>query len=80
MDTSISQTGVKQKFKLEGNGIVRTNWEDDEGQTEIYSKREWKKMIEWAYKILVLEGNRSLSRYLMAAVPKIKGIVSRLET
>ena len=46
MDTSTSWIGVKRKFKVEGNRMVRARWEDDEGWTEIHLEREWKEMME----------------------------------
>ena len=61
---------MKQKFKVEGNEIVRARWEDDEGRTEIHLEREWKKMIEQIYEIPAPENIGDLPRRLILAVPK----------
>ncbi len=47
---------------------------------EIYSEREWNETIDWACKIPVLEDNGDLPRRLVVALPKKRGVVSRLET
>ena len=78
-DTNTSWTGIKRKFKVEGNGMVRARWEDDEGWTEIYSERKWKKMMERAYLILAPENNGDLPPRLIVAVPKKTDIVGKLE-
>ncbi len=78
-DTNIIWIGVKRRFRLEDNGVIRASWEDDEDWIEIHSEREWKKMVDRAYEISVLENNESLPRRLVIVVPKNKDIVSRLE-
>ncbi len=64
---------------MEENRVIRASWEDDEDWTEIHSKRELKEMIDRACEIPALEDNGGLPRRLVVAVPKKKGIVSRLE-
>lgn len=39
---------MKQKFKVEGNGQIRGNWNDDDSWTKIYLERELKEIIQWA--------------------------------
>ena len=55
--------------------MVRARWEDDEGWTEINSKREWKEMMERVYEILALEKNGDLPHHLIVAVPKKKTLL-----
>ena len=74
-DTSTSLTGVKRKFQVEGNGMVRARWEDDEGWMKIYSEREWKEMMEWAYEIPAPKDNGDLPCRLIVAVPKKKALL-----
>ncbi len=64
---------------MEDNRVIRASWEDDEDWTEIHSEREWKEMIDQACEITAPEDNGGLLRRLVVAVPKKKGIVSRLE-
>ena len=66
---------MKRRFKVEGNGMVRARWEDDEGWTEIHSEREWKEMMERAYEIPAPEDNGDLPRRLIVAVPKKKALL-----
>ncbi len=70
---------MKQRFRVEDNGVICASWEDDGDWTEIYSEREWKEMMYWACKIPVPKDNRGLSCHLVVAVLKKKDIVSRLE-
>ncbi len=65
---------------MEDNGVIRASWEDDEDWTEIHSKREWKEMMDQVCEIPAPEDNGGLPRRLVVAVPKKKGIISRLET
>ncbi len=46
---------------------------------EIYSEREWKEMIYRACEIPAPEDNGGLPRRLVVAMPKKRGIVSRLK-
>ncbi len=71
---------MKRKFRVEGDGVVRATWDDDEGWTEIYSEREWKEMMQRASEIPAPEDNGDFPRRLVVSVPRKKGIVSRLET
>ena len=64
---------------MEGNGMVRARWDNDEDWTETYSEREWNEMMKQAYKILAPKDNEDLLRRLIVAIPK-KSIVNRLET
>ena len=63
---------MKRKFKVKSNRIILARWEDDEGWTEIHLEREWKEMIERAYKISKPKNNKDLLRHLIVAVPKKK--------
>ena len=63
---------MKQKFKVEANGMIRARWEDDESWTKIHSKREWKEMMEQAYEISAPENNGDLPYRLIVAVLKKK--------
>ncbi len=76
----MSLTGMKRKFRVEGDGVVGATWDDDEGWTEIYLEREWKEMMQRACEIPSPEDNGVCSRRLVVSVPRKKGIVSRLET
>ena len=40
----MSWTGIKRKFRVEGDRLVRATWDDDESQIEMNSEREWKEM------------------------------------
>ncbi len=64
---------------MEDNRVIRTSWEDDEDWTEIHSKRKWKEMMDRAYEIPAPEDNEGLPRRLVVAMPKKRGIVSRLK-
>ncbi len=79
-DTSMSWTGMKRKFRVEGDGVVFATWDDDEGWTEIYSEREWKEMMQQVFEITSPEDNGGFPRRLLVSVPRKKGMVSRLET
>ncbi len=59
---------------------TRASWEDNKDKTEIHWEREWKEMMDRAYKIPVPEDNGSLPRHLVIAVPKKRDIISKLET
>lgn len=74
----MSQTEMKKRFKIEDNKVIHTNQKDNEDQMEIYLKREYNEIINWTYKISVLENNRSLLYRLVEAMPKERGIVSKL--
>ena len=74
-NTSTSWTGVKRKFKVEGNGMVHARWEEDEGWTEIHLEREWKEIMEQAYEIPVPKDNGDLPRCLIVAVLKKKALL-----
>ena len=71
---------MKRKFRVEGDGLVRTTWDDDEGWTEINSEREWKEMMQRADEIPASEDNGGFPRRLVVSVLRKKGLVSRLET
>ncbi len=72
--------GVKRRFRVEDNGVIRANCDDDEDWTEIHSEREQKEIIDWACEIPAPEDNRGLPRRLVVAIQKKKSIVNRLET
>lgn len=69
---------MKQRFRGEDNRVIYANQKDDKNQIEIYSKREKKKMMDYAYKILISKNNRGLPRHMVITVPKKRSIVSRL--
>ena len=79
-DTSMNWTGMKRKFRVEGDGVVCATWDYDEGWTEIYSEREWKEMMQRAFEIPAPKNNGGFSRRLVVSVPRKKGIVSRFKT
>lgn len=74
----MSWTEMRQRFRIEDNKVIYTNQKDNEDQIEIYSKRKYNEIINWTYKILALENNRSLLYRLVEAMPKKRGIVSKL--
>lgn len=39
----MSQISMKQRFKMEDKGVIRTSWEDDKDQTEIHLKKKEKR-------------------------------------
>lgn len=41
----MSWTSVKWRFRVESDRAIRASSQDNEGWTDIYSKREYKKMI-----------------------------------
>ena len=65
---------------MEDDGVVCATWNEDEGWTKIYSEREWKEMIQWAFEIPASKDNRGFLRRLVISVPRKKGLVNRLET
>ena len=71
-DISTTWTAIKWKFRVEGSRMIRTIWEDNESWTKIYSKREWKEMMEPACEKPALEDNGGLPCCLTVAVPKKK--------
>ncbi len=72
-------TGVKQRFRVEDNGVICASWKDDKDWTEIYLKTEQKKMIDQAFMILATEDNGDLPSRLVIVVLKKRGIINRLE-
>ena len=75
INTTMNWIGVKSSFKVKDNEVIYISWEDDKNWTEIYLEKKLYKMINWVYKILVLENNEDLPRRLVIAVPKKKLLV-----
>lgn len=66
----MNYTSVKQRFRVEGNRIVRVSSENNKDWTKIYSKKAKKEMIEQPYEIVAPEDNMGLSSCLIIVVPK----------
>lgn len=69
---------MKWRFKVKNNKKVYISQRDDEDWIEIYSKRKQKVIIKRIYKILIPKDNRDLPHCLVVAIPKKKGMISKL--
>lgn len=76
----MSQTGMKQKFRIEDDGVVRITWDNKKGQTEIYSERKQKEMIQQTQEISAPKNNRGFSHCVIVSMLKKNRFASRLET
>lgn len=63
---------MKGKYRVKDNKMVHTSWENDKGQTEIYSEQEQKEMMKWVDEISASEDNRGFLHCLIIAMPKKK--------
>lgn len=69
LDTSIGWTAIKRRFKVEGNGGLRSSWQDDEGWTDIQSEEKWEEMMKRACEIPAPEDNGGFPRRLVIDMP-----------
>lgn len=47
----MSCIGAKQRLRVKNYGILQISQQYDENKIEIYSEKEWEKMIDWICEI-----------------------------